>query len=163
MFITKSLGANGTYDGGHAGETEAQKNEREAVKEAFDLMAKDRSMQKAAEENPQKDADGKTIPYKSLLGNFDTTNMQKGVDVNGNAFNETDSQFKSRKDHADAVFQASKKMDLAWMDNEKDKVKQYSAAKDLTDLAVAKTAYAENRDLSKKNIEAIQEAIGRKK
>lgn len=161
-FINKSLGGKMTYDGGRAGESEAQRKEREAVKEAFDLMAKDRNIQKAAEENPQKDANGNPIPYKSLMENFNTSNMQKGVDVNGNPFNETDDQYKSRKDHADAVFQASQKMDLSWMDNEKESVKIYSAAKDLTDLAVAKTAYAENRDLSQSNIEAIQEAMGRK-
>jgi len=138
-------------------------NEQSPYRQAYDLMCKDRALKEAYKKNPQKDSDGKELPYKSMMESFDESKIQKGVqyDSTGNAvsFTETDADFKKRSDEAKSIRDASLKMDLTWMDSSdaKEEVKQYTAAKDLVDIAVVKQSYIQNRDLAQTNKDMISD------
>ncbi len=137
--------------------------EQSAYKQAYDLMCKDRSLKEAYSKNPQKDSDGKEIPYKSMMESFDESKIKKGIQYDSAgkevSFTESDADFQKRSDEAKSIRDASQKMDLTWMDSgdAKEEVKQYSAAKDLVDIAVVKQSYLQNRDLAQTNIDMISD------
>lgn len=137
--------------------------EQQAYRQAYDLMVKDRALKEAYSKNPQKDSEGKEIPYKSLLDGFDKSKIKIGIQYDSEgkevAFTESDADFAKRSEQAQSIHDASQKMDLTWMDSgsAKEEVKQYTAAKDLVDIAVVKQAYIQSRDLSQTNIDMISD------
>ncbi len=139
----------------------ADEKEQQSYRQAYDLMVKDRALKEAYSKNPQKDSEGKEIPYKSLLESFDSSKIKQGVQYDSQgrevAFTESDADFQKRSEEARKIQEASSKMDLTWMDSgdAKDEVKQYSAAKDLVDIAVVKQSYIQSRDLAQGNIDII--------
>lgn len=154
-FIRRSLGsANAPLP------TDAK--ELDALKKAYDLKVKDRSLRLAYEKNPPKDANGNTIPYQGIMASFDESKVQKGVQYNSEgqavSFSESDEDFAKRSAESRAIRDASSRLNLSWMDqgSAKEEVKQYSAAKDLIDIANVKMAYIQSRDLAQKNIDLIQ-------
>lgn len=130
-------------------------------KDAYDLMLRDRSMRQAHEAGRQ-DA---TDEYPSMLDAYNPANMTMGVirDTQGNdiTFTETPDEFQQRRDRAAAMYEKCQQVDLSWMDAKsgEQRVKLYTAAKDLRDLAETKLSYIEQRDAHRKNIEAIDQAL----
>ncbi len=153
-FINRSLEKSGMT-------LPTDKKEQDAYKQAYDLMVKDRALKEAYAKNPQKDSEGKEIPYKGLMESFDESKIKQGVQYDSEGkevtFTESDADFQKRSDEARSIRDASQKMDLSWMDegDAKDEVKQYTAAKDLVDIAVVKQSYIQNRDLAQTNITMI--------
>ncbi len=139
----------------------ADEKEQQSYRQAYDLMVKDRALKQAYEKNPEKDDQGNEIPYKSLLDGFDESKLKQGKQYDSQGaehdFTESDDDFKKRCDEARKIKEASTKMDLTWMDSDdaKEEVKQYTAAKDLVDIAVVKQSYIQSRDLAQGNIDLI--------
>lgn len=155
-FINRSLEKSGMS-------LPSDQQEQRAYRQAYDLLVKDRSLKEAYEKNPSKDSEGNKIPYKSLMDSMDASKLEKGVqyDSSGKAvsFTESPEEFAKRKAETESIGAAAKKMDLSWMDSgdAKEEVKQYSAAKDLVDIAVVKQSYIQSRDLAQSNIDLIGE------
>ncbi|HOT28160.1 MAG TPA: prepilin-type N-terminal cleavage/methylation domain-containing protein [Candidatus Ozemobacteraceae bacterium] len=153
-FLRRSLESSGTT-------LPSDQKEQQAYRQAYDLMVKDRALKEAYEKNPQKDSEGKEIPYKSLLESFDASKIKQGVQYDSQgrevAFTESDADFQKRSAEARKIQEASTKIDLTWMNtgDAKEEVKQYSAAKDLVDIAVVKQSYIQSRDLAQGNIDLI--------
>ena len=137
------------------------------LKEVYELMVRDRNMKKAHELAQKDTPEAEKKPYKSLFDEQNSASMVKGQ-LAGDppvTFNETQEQFEARKAKAEMISQNKDKCDLAWMDTNEgeDRVKIYSAAKDLKDLAETKKAYAESRETHEKNIKNIQTAQAKAK
>lgn len=153
-FINRSLEKSGAA-------LPADQKEQQSYRQAYDLMVKDRALKEAYSKNPQKDSQGNEIPYKSLMESFDDSKIKQGVQYGSDgrevAFTESDAEFSKRSQDARSIRDASQKMDLTWMDADdaKDEVKQYTAAKDLVDIAVVKQSYMQSRDLAQANMDMI--------
>ncbi|RCK79468.1 MAG: hypothetical protein OZSIB_4222 [Candidatus Ozemobacter sibiricus] len=135
------------------------------LKEVYDLMVRDRTMRKA-HEMAQRDlpADQRTA-YRSLLEDFNPASLVRGQ-LPGNpptTFNETEEQFQARRAKAQMIQDNKGKVDLSWMDSDEgaDRVKIYTAAKDLKDLAETKKAYLESKETHETNLTNIRNAQNR--
>ncbi len=134
------------------------------LKEVYELMLRDKNMRNAHEMGQKDLPDAEKTEYKSLLDSYDPSTMTKGKLPDGTEFNETQEQFEARKAKAQMIQDTKDKVDLSWMDTNEgeDRVKIYSAAKDLKDLAETKKAYAQSKETHETNIKNIEDAQAKK-
>lgn len=130
------------------------------LKEAYDIKMRDYSMKEAY--SAGKDADASK--YVSIADSYNPATMQKGVvktsDNEQETFTETDEEFATRKEKAATIYNNMQKVDLSWRDKKgsEEKVKKYTAAMDLRDLAETKFRLAQQRDSHKENLSLIDKA-----
>lgn len=134
--------------------------EYQDLKEAYDIKMRDYSMKEAYNASKQ-DGDPE---YTSVVDTYNPANMQKGVvstsDGGTETFTESDEEFRIRQEKATVIYENLQKVDLSWRDEKggEERVKKYTAAKDLRDLAETKLSFAKQRDAHKDNIDKIEDA-----
>lgn len=128
--------------------------EYKRYKEAYELMLRDRSMRLAAEGT-------EGAGHVSVLDNINPDNMTQGV-INSSdgrvEFTEDRAAFEARQARARSIYEKASRINLDWAEDES-RSREYSAAKDLRDLAEAKRSYAEQIDLHELNIGRINQVM----
>lgn len=139
--------------------------EYKILKDVYELKLRDRNFQKAHETAQKDKPENEKKPYRSVFEDFNPANLVKGqvIDADGKVINftESDAEFAERKARAEKIYQYKDKADLSWMDSSEgeERVKLYSAAKDLKDLAEAKKALLELKETHAQNLENIKKYL----
>jgi hypothetical protein len=154
-----------SFSGVNISGMDKESQEYQDLKEAYDTMIRDRSMRKAFEMG-QKDLPAEEKQeYVSVINSFDPSTLTRGqtTDSEGNpvTFEESTEEFESRRAKAQTIYDNVQKVNLDWMDDKEgeDRVKIYSAAKDLKDYAESKINYTKSKNSHEKNIGLIDDAL----
>ncbi len=135
------------------------------LQEAYDTMIRDRTMRRAHELGQEDLPDDQKTEYVSVIDTFNPASLSQGqtTDADGNSvsFEESNEEFQARREKAQTLYENTQKVNLGWMDAKEgeDRVKLYSAAKDLKDFAESKINYTKSKNSHEKNIGLIDDAL----